>query len=121
MARWHTAKGSGGFLLTCRPWSTVDRGGLLVYGKNFQIKNSVVNSAIMMNCDTASITVQDSNINGGRTSWAAIVGVNLTVLRSEVTGSQHSAAPPQPRVAPDPRSRVDSRGSRVRDANTPRP
>jgi hypothetical protein len=68
----------------------VDCGGMLVYGRNLTIRNSVVRGPIMTNAERASVTVADSNIEAGRTSWAAVGGGNLVVQRSELTGGQHS-------------------------------
>lgn len=64
--------------------------GVQVYASNVTFRNSVVNSAIMTNATDASITVADSEVRAGGTSWAGVSGSNVTVLRSEITGGQHS-------------------------------
>jgi hypothetical protein len=68
----------------------VDCGGILVYARNVTFRNSVVNSAIMTNAADASVTVEDSEVRAGATTWAGVSGSNVTVLRSEITGGQHS-------------------------------
>lgn len=65
-------------------------GGIQVYAENVTFRNSVINSAIMTSGAGASVTVEDSNVNAGETSWGAVGGSNLTVKRSEITGGQHS-------------------------------
>jgi hypothetical protein len=68
----------------------VNCGGIQLYARNVTFRNSVVNSAIMTNADDASVTVEDSEVRAGGTTWAGVGGANLTVLRSEITGGQHS-------------------------------
>jgi hypothetical protein len=68
----------------------VDCGGMLVYGRNLTIRNSIVRGPVMTNAAAASVTVEDSVIEAGTTSWAAVGGDNLVVRRSELTGGQHS-------------------------------
>lgn len=64
--------------------------GIQVYARNVTFRNSIVNRAIETNEVGASITVVDSEVRAGATSWAAVSGTDVTVLRSEITGGQHS-------------------------------
>ncbi|GIJ59286.1 hypothetical protein Vau01_068020 [Virgisporangium aurantiacum] len=68
----------------------VDCGGILVYATNVTFRNSVVLSAILTNADDASVTVENSEVRAGATSYAGVGGSHLTVLGSEITGGQHS-------------------------------
>jgi hypothetical protein len=65
-------------------------GEIFVYAAGVTFRNSVVQAAIMINAAGASVTVEDSEVRAGQTSWAGVGGENLTVLRSEITGGQHS-------------------------------
>ncbi len=64
--------------------------GMLLYAPGLTIRNSRVNSAIMTNGDNASMSVTDSEIHAGQTSWGALSFNNLVVVRTEITGGQHS-------------------------------
>jgi hypothetical protein len=64
--------------------------GIQVYASNVTFRNSIVNRAVETNLTGASITIVDSEVRAGATSWAAVSGTNVTVLRSEITGGQHS-------------------------------
>jgi hypothetical protein len=60
------------------------------YGNtNVIIRNSQVNG-FMDIASTASLVIEDSNIDAGSTSLGAIDGSNITVRRSNITGGQHS-------------------------------
>jgi hypothetical protein len=62
---------------------------LLLYGSNITIKNSLVQGTIMTNSATASVTVQDSIVNGGSAYRGTLQGERITVLRSEISGGEH--------------------------------
>jgi hypothetical protein len=64
--------------------------GIQVYASNVTFRNSIINRAVETNATGASITVVDSEVRAGATSWAAVSGTDVTVLRSEITGGQHS-------------------------------
>ncbi|GIJ43693.1 hypothetical protein Val02_05790 [Virgisporangium aliadipatigenens] len=68
----------------------VDCADILVYARNVTFRNSVLNRAVMTNAADASVSVVDSEVRAGATTWAGVGGSNLTVLRSEITGGQHS-------------------------------
>ena len=66
------------------------RGRLVIAAANVVIKNSKILGGIDSDRSSASVTVVDSEIDGGTGSAAAIGYRNITVQRSEITGGQHS-------------------------------
>lgn len=63
---------------------------LLIYAKNLTIRNSVVNGYIMTNAPGASVTVQDTTVNGADSYVGVVDGDNVTVIRSNISGGEHS-------------------------------
>lgn len=63
---------------------------LVIYSRNVMIKNSLVNGTIMTNSSTASVTVQDSTVNGGSSYQGVFEGSSITIIRSNVYGGEHS-------------------------------
>ena len=63
---------------------------LLIYAKNLTIRNSVVNGYIMTNAAGASVTVQDTTVNGADNYVGVVDGDNVTVIRSNISGGEHS-------------------------------
>lgn len=58
---------------------------------NLVIKNSVVNGIVYADeGNTGSLTIQDSEVNAGTTSFGAVSYDNITVIRSEIQGGQHN-------------------------------
>jgi hypothetical protein len=68
----------------------VDCGGMLVYATNVVIKRSKLIGIIKTNSPGASIRIEDSEIDGGDDQSEAVGLDNVTLLRSEVIGDQHS-------------------------------
>ncbi|MEV4275083.1 DUF4082 domain-containing protein [Actinoplanes xinjiangensis] len=64
--------------------------GIQVYAANVTFRNSIIKQAVETNAGGASITIVDSEVRAGATSRAAVSGTDVTVLRSEITGGQHS-------------------------------
>lgn len=65
---------------------------LLIYSKNVTIKNSKINGVVIINNDTASLTIRDSTIDAGKASNAGLSGDRITALRINVMGGEHSVA-----------------------------
>ncbi|HEX8181989.1 MAG TPA: hypothetical protein VF575_00130 [Candidatus Saccharimonadales bacterium] len=65
-------------------------GGMLVYARNVTIKNSKIVGHIFTNSATASLTLIDTEVDGG-SGHARSIGVNnVTLLRVNVYGNQHT-------------------------------
>lgn len=68
----------------------VDCGGMLVYGANLVIRRSKLVGIVKTNSDRASLRIEDSEVDGRDDQSEAIGMNNVTVLRSNVYGDQHS-------------------------------
>lgn len=63
---------------------------MLIYGTGTVIRKSKVNGSVYTNNETATLTVEDAELDGGQ-GQARTVGVdNLTLRRSNVYGNQHT-------------------------------
>lgn len=68
----------------------IDCGGMQVFGTNLIIRKSqMAADTILVNAPTASVTVEDSDINGSDAIIASVGDRNVTVRRSDIQGSQH--------------------------------
>jgi len=63
---------------------------MLIYGHNFTIKNSLVHAEVFTNSPTASMTIVDSEIDGGSDAAQATGTDNVTILRANIHGNQHT-------------------------------
>lgn len=72
--------------------SNCNNDGLFIYAKNVTIKNSLVNTEVYENSDTASITLMDTEVVGGNQyTFPAIGGANnVTAIRVNSHGGEHS-------------------------------
>jgi hypothetical protein len=68
----------------------VDCGGMLVYAANVVIRRSKVVGIVKTNSGGASLRIEDSEIDGQDDQSEAIGMNNVTVLRTDVRGDQHS-------------------------------
>jgi len=66
------------------------RCGMLVYAANVVIRRSRVLGIVKTNSPGASVRIEDSDIDGGDDQSEAVGTDNVTLLRSEVVGDQHS-------------------------------
>lgn len=64
--------------------------GILVYAKNVVIRRSKITGLIKTNAADATLTLEDVEVDGGDDQSEAVGGDNVTVLRSNVYGNQHS-------------------------------
>lgn len=66
--------------------------GLFIYAKNVVIKNSKVIGPVYENAPTASVTVMDTEIDGGNQyTYPALGGAdNVTAIRVNIHGGEHS-------------------------------
>jgi Domain of unknown function (DUF4082) len=63
--------------------------GIANYARNVVIRNSVVRSTILNQTDAASLTVENSTIDGGDAYMGTLMGPNITVLGSNISGGEH--------------------------------
>ena len=64
---------------------------LIIKAANVSVTDSRINGRLLSNTSGASVTVQDSEINGGnQETFPSVSYQNLTLRRVEVTGGQHS-------------------------------
>jgi hypothetical protein len=64
--------------------------GILVYGSNLTIKRSKLVGIVKTNVKSASMRIEDSEIDGGSDQSEAVGVDNVTVVRSNIYGNQHS-------------------------------
>lgn len=65
-------------------------GFLNVRAPSMLIKNSKLPGVEVNGLATASLTIQDSTVDIGQSTWSSVGGYNLTIVRSEILGGQHS-------------------------------
>jgi hypothetical protein len=68
----------------------VNCGGMLVYGSNLTIRKSKVFGFVKTNSGSASMLIEDSEIDGQDDHSEALGIDNVTVIRSNIHGDQHS-------------------------------
>jgi hypothetical protein len=64
--------------------------GILVYGRNLTIRNSRLLGFVTTNHPDASLTIIDSEVDGGDYPGRAVGLHDVTVIRSNIHGSQHA-------------------------------
>jgi hypothetical protein len=69
---------------------TIDCDGMLVYASGVVIRNSRVLGSVRTNSPTASLRIEDSEVDGGSDQSEAVGLDNVTVLRSNIYGNQHT-------------------------------
>lgn len=69
---------------------TVECEGILIYVPGVVIRSSVVRGPVRTNSPEASVLIEDSEIDGRQAQSEAIGYDNVTVLRSNVYGNQHT-------------------------------
>lgn len=76
-----------GFVIEAR---IVECEGILIYAADVVIRNSIVRGPVRTNSPEASVLIEDSEIDGRQAQSEAVGYDNVTVLRSNVYGNQHT-------------------------------
>jgi hypothetical protein len=69
-------------LITCSP--------MLIYGTNVTIRRSLIRGTVSTNQPSASFSIIDSEVDGGSYAGRAVGLHGVTVIRSDIHGSQHA-------------------------------